>query len=42
MITFIVYGEPKGKGRPRFNKNGRAYTPVTTVEKRSVINNGGF
>lgn len=37
MITFIVYGEPKGKGRPRFTKNGRAYTPVTTAEYENAV-----
>ena len=37
MITFIVYGEPKGKGRPRFTKNGRAYTPVTTQEYENAV-----
>ena len=29
---FTVYGEPKGKGRPRFNtKTGHAITPKDTV-----------
>ena len=31
MVEFTVYGEPKGKGRPRFG-NGRTYTPKTTTE----------
>lgn len=30
LIEFIVWGEPCGKGRPRFTKNGRAYTPAKT------------
>ena len=31
MIKFTVYGEPRGKGRPHFNrKNGIAYTPAST------------
>ena len=27
---FRVEGQPRGKGRPRFTKNGYAYTPETT------------
>lgn len=30
MITFTVYGEPQGKGRPQFTINGHAYTPEKT------------
>lgn len=30
MIEFVVWGEPCGKGRPRFTKDGRAYTPQKT------------
>ena len=29
MITFVVYGEPQGKGRANF-ANGHAYTPERT------------
>ena len=29
-IEFVVYGRPKGKGRPRFTLDGHAYTPQTT------------
>ena len=36
MIEFTVYGEPKGKGRPRFG-NGRTYTPKTTVEYQNDV-----
>lgn len=37
MIEFIVYGEPKGKGRPRFG-NGHTYTPKTTTDyEKSVL-----
>lgn len=33
MIRFSVYGEPKGKARPRFNTKTRtAYTPSRTAE----------
>ncbi len=31
-LSFTVPGEPKGKGRPRFLKTGRTYTPAATVE----------
>lgn len=27
-ISFIVFGEPVGKGRPRFTRGGHAYTPA--------------
>jgi len=30
ITTFIVPGRPKPKGRPRFTRQGRAYTPETT------------
>ena len=30
MITFVVYGEPQGKGRPKFTQTGHAYTPERT------------
>lgn len=30
MIEFVVWGEPQGKGRPRFTRDGRAYTPMKT------------
>ena len=33
MITYIVYGEPVGKGRPRFVRRGnftQTYTPLKT------------
>ena len=29
-VEFVVYGRPKGKGRPRFTMDGHAYTPQTT------------
>lgn len=29
-IEFVVYGRPKGKGRPRFTMDGHAYTPQAT------------
>lgn len=34
-ITFRIYGEPKGKQRPKFSRQGnavRTYTPSQTVE----------
>lgn len=30
MIELILNGEPKTKGRPRFTRNGQAYTPKET------------
>ena len=40
MIDFIVYGEPKGKGRPRATYNGRftrIYTPQDTTNYENLI-----
>jgi Holliday junction resolvase RusA-like endonuclease len=31
-IHFTIPGEPRGKGRPRFTRQGIAYTPKETVE----------
>ena len=31
MISFAVYGQPKGKARPRMCRNGHVYTPAETV-----------
>ena len=37
-VAFIVPGEPKGKGRPRFNtKTGRAFTPGDTITYENWI-----
>lgn len=37
MITFTVYGEPKGKGRPQFTRTGHAYTPERTKTYEAEI-----
>lgn len=36
-IAFIVKGEPKGKGRPRFAKSGHTYTPKETRDYEERI-----
>lgn len=36
-ITFAVEGKPQGKGRPRFTKSGRTYTPKQTTEYEALI-----
>lgn len=37
-VMFIVPGEPKGKGRPRFNtKSGRTYTPSDTLNYENLV-----
>lgn len=37
-VKFIVLGEPKGKGRPRFNRNtGHAVTPKDTVNYETLV-----
>lgn len=30
VIAFTIWGEPQGKERPRFTRDGRAYTPKKT------------
>ncbi len=37
MISFFVPGEPRGKGRPRFLKTGRTYTPANTADAERSI-----
>lgn len=34
---FLIPGEPTGKGRPRFMKNGHAYTPSKTAAYESIV-----
>ena len=36
MIEFTVYGEPVGKGRPKFG-GGRTYTPAKTVNYEQAV-----
>ena len=35
--TFVVFGEPVAKGRPRFTKSGIAYTPEKTVAYENLV-----
>lgn len=37
MITFTIPGDPRGKGRPRFTKQGRAYTPKETTAYEKLV-----
>ena len=37
QIVFTVKGEPKGKGRPRFTKNGHVYTPAETSNYETLV-----
>lgn len=38
QVTFIIDGQPQGKGRPRFNgKTGRTYTPDKTVIYENLV-----
>ena len=34
---FTVLGEPRGKGRPKFDRNGHAYTPDSTVNYEVLV-----
>lgn len=37
MIEFTIPGEPKGKGRPRHERNGHTYTPRDTKEYEEEV-----
>lgn len=37
QLSIYIYTEPVGKGRPRFTRNGRTYTPVKTRESERFI-----
>lgn len=37
VVCFVVKGEPRGKGRPRFTKNGHTYTDVKTKQYESLV-----
>ena len=37
MKKFIILGEPKGKGRPRFTRNGHTYTPKETANYETLV-----
>lgn len=36
-LEFTVDGEPVGKGRPRFTRNGHAYTPEKTADYEQLV-----
>ena len=43
MVTYLVEGNPIGKGRPRFAKRGKfvsTYTPTKTRDYESLIKDG--
>ena len=35
--TFTIPGEPRGKGRPRFMRNGHTYTPPETTQYEKLV-----
>jgi Holliday junction resolvase RusA-like endonuclease len=37
QVIFTIRGEPRGKGRPRFTKTGRVYTPTETAQYESLV-----
>jgi Holliday junction resolvase RusA-like endonuclease len=37
MVTYQVQLDPQGKGRPKFTRQGRAYTPAKTVAYEKAI-----
>ena len=36
-LEFTVDGEPVGKGRPRFTRNGHAYTTEKTADYEQLV-----
>lgn len=36
-LKFVIPGEPKGKGRPRFGRSGHAYTPHDTATYENLV-----
>lgn len=36
-LEFFIPGKPKGKGRPRFTKTGRTYTPEDTANYENWV-----
>lgn len=36
-VSFVVQGEPVGKGRPKFTRQGRTYTPAKTVSYENLV-----
>ena len=36
-VKFTVLGVPKGKGRPRFTRTGRTYTPKDTILYENLV-----
>ncbi|GAA1453439.1 RusA family crossover junction endodeoxyribonuclease [Nesterenkonia lacusekhoensis] len=37
MIEIVIPGKPIGKGRPRFTRSGRTYTPQDTRDHEALI-----
>lgn len=37
IFDFVIPGEPKGKGRPRFTRSGHPYTPGKTIEYENLV-----
>lgn len=37
QVIFTIKGEPRGKGRPRFTKTGRVYTPTETAQYENLV-----
>lgn len=37
QFKITIYGEPRGKGRPRFTRNGHTYTPPETTKYERMI-----
>lgn len=39
QAIFDILGKPQGKGRPRFARNGKPYTPAATAEYETRVAN---
>ena len=36
-LSFVIWGTPVPKGRPRFSRNGHAFTPAKTREYEALV-----
>ena len=37
QVIFTIHGSPRGKGRPRFTRTGRVYTPAETTQYETLV-----
>jgi len=42
VVSLIVHGPPRGKGRPRFTRTGRVFTDAKTAEYEGRVKRAGI